>query len=75
MLDLRKDWLDNPRGMARIEAALAIEELQSGHVHFKDDVPLEIRKMMDELVSGKHVKSLHCKTPMKVRFEVRPDPV
>jgi len=74
MVDLRKDWLVNPRGMARTEAALAVEELRSGHVHFKDDLPLEIRKMMDELVEGDHVKSLHCQTPIKVRLEVRPDP-
>jgi hypothetical protein len=73
MVDLQKDWLINPRGRARTEAALAVEELRSGHVQFKDDLPLEIRKMMDELVEGEHVKSLHCQTPMKVRLEVRPD--
>jgi hypothetical protein len=73
MVDLRKDWLANPRVRARTEAALAVEELRSGHVPSKDDVPLEIRKMMDTLVEGEHVKSLHCQTPIKVRFEIKAD--
>ena len=29
--------------------------------------------VMNEVVQDKHVKSLNCQTPMKVRLEVRPD--
>ena len=74
MVDLRKDWLEDPRVRARTEAALAVEELRLGGVQFEDDVPLEIRKMMGEVVENEYIKSLHCQTPMKVRLEVRPDP-
>ena len=74
MVDLRKDWLTNTVGKARAEAAIAVEELRSGHAQFQDDVPLEIKLMMNEVVQSEYVNTLNCQTPMKVKFEVRADP-
>lgn len=70
-----KDWMANPRARARTEAVLAVEALRSGHVQMKEDVPIEIRRMMEEAVLVEHgeLLSLHCQTPMKVRIEVKDD--
>lgn len=70
-----KDWMSNPRGRAREEAVLAVQALQSGHVQMKEDVPIEIRRMMEEAVLVEHgeLLCLHGQTPMKVRIEVKDD--
>ena len=73
MIEPLKDWVKDPRGKSRIEARLAIEELRLGNFQFKDDVPQEIKEMIKGAVSDERTKSLHCKTTMKVRLEVKAD--
>ena len=68
-----KDWMANPRARARTEAVLAVQALQSGHVQMKEDVPIEIRRMMEGAMQVEESRSLHCQTPIKVRIEVKDD--
>lgn len=76
MIDLRKDWLDNPKAKARNEAQIALAELKHGSAKFLDDIPNEIRAMIADCVvleNGFRLNAIGCQTPIKVRFDVWDD--
>ena len=70
-LDKFRYYLENPRSHARVEAALAIEELRSGLVPMTDDVPQEIKKMNKKIAKliGKVERSGYTLVPIDMHFK------
>jgi hypothetical protein len=69
MINLRKDWLDNPRGKARAEAAIAIAALRAGYKIDDTDVPDEIKNLCASVELHENDASWSA-TPLKVRIAI-----
>ena len=69
MIDLRREWSDNPRGRARAEAAVAIAALRAGCKIDDTDVPDEIKKLCASVELHENDVSWSA-TPLKVRIPV-----
>ena len=69
MIDLRREWSDNPRGRARAEAAIAIAALREGYKIDDTDIPDEIKKLCASVELHENDVSW-ASTPLKVRIPV-----
>ena len=69
MIDLRKEWSDNPRGRARAEAAVAIAALRAGYKIDDTDVPDEIKKLCASVELHENDASW-LTTPLKVLIAI-----